>query len=126
MFTPLNRGNLTLVECPLCGRTRSLSPVKSVLRFPSHEPRTIQAEVKDKRWSPTCKTGWDVVGGERMNGKHSRPMKLFHLFFRENASTTVVENAGNESRTGKTRPVIVPASSALWRVERSLDLLEGT
>jgi hypothetical protein len=62
MFTPLNRGNLTLVACPLCGRTRSLSPVKSVLRFPSHEPRTIQAEVKDKRWSTTGKTDWDVAG----------------------------------------------------------------
>jgi hypothetical protein len=77
-------------------------------------------------WSPTGKTDWEVVGGERMNGKHGRPMKLFHRFFRENASTTVVENEGNESRTGKTRPVIVPASNALWRVERSLVLLEGT
>jgi hypothetical protein len=51
------------VECPLCGRTRSLSPVKSVLRFPPHEPRKIQTEVKGKRWSATGKTDWDVVGG---------------------------------------------------------------
>ncbi len=51
------------VECPLCGRTRSLSPVKGVLRFPPHEPRKMQTEVKGKRWSTTGKTDWDVVGG---------------------------------------------------------------
>jgi hypothetical protein len=55
---------ITLVECPLCGRTRSLSPVKGVLRFPPHEPRKIQTEVKGKRWSATGKTDWDVVGGQ--------------------------------------------------------------
>jgi len=56
--------SVTLVECPLCGRTRSLSPVKGVLRFPPHEPRKIQTEVKGKRWSATGKTDWDVVGAE--------------------------------------------------------------
>ena len=55
---------ITLVECPLCGRTRSLSPVKGILRFPPHEPRKIQTEVKGKRWSATGKTDWDVVGGQ--------------------------------------------------------------
>ena len=56
---------ITLVECPLCGRTRSLSPVKGILRFPPHEPRKIQTEVHGKRWSTTGKTDWDVVGAER-------------------------------------------------------------
>ena len=51
------------VECPLCGRTRSLSPVKGVLRFPPHEPRKIQTLVSGKRWSTTGKTDWGVVGG---------------------------------------------------------------
>ncbi|MFL5705369.1 MAG: hypothetical protein ACJ8AG_21420 [Ktedonobacteraceae bacterium] len=54
---------VTSVECPDCGRTRSLSPVKGVLRFPPHEPRKMQTEVKGKRWSTTGKTDWDVVGG---------------------------------------------------------------
>src|SRR5712691_6842864 len=63
----LNRftaSSVTVVECPRCGRTRSLTPVKGVLRFPPHEPRKIQTEVKGKRWSATGKTDWDVVGGE--------------------------------------------------------------
>jgi len=55
---------VTLVECPLCSRTRSLSPVKGVLRFPPHEPRKIQTTVTGKRWSAKGKTDWDVVGGE--------------------------------------------------------------
>ncbi|GHO80128.1 hypothetical protein KSD_78990 [Ktedonobacter sp. SOSP1-85] len=53
--------SVSSVECPLCGRTRSLSPVKGVLRFPPHEPRKMQTEVKGKRWSTTGKTDWDVV-----------------------------------------------------------------
>ena len=53
---------VALVECPDCSRTRSLSPVKGTLRFPPHEPRKIQTEVKGKRWSTTGKTDWDVVG----------------------------------------------------------------
>jgi len=56
--------SVSSVECPDCGRTRSLSPVKGVLRFPPHEPRKIQVEVKGKRWSATGKTDWDVVGGQ--------------------------------------------------------------
>ncbi len=54
---------ITVVECSRCGRTRSLSPVKGVLRFPPHGPRKIQTEVKGKRWSATGKTDWDVVEG---------------------------------------------------------------
>jgi len=56
--------SVTVVECPRCGRTRSLTPVKGVLRFPPHEPRKIQTPVSGKRWSATGKTDWDVVGGE--------------------------------------------------------------
>ena len=56
--------SVTLVECPRCGRTRSLTPVKGVIRFPPHEPRKIQTEVKGKRWSATGKTDWGVVGEE--------------------------------------------------------------
>lgn len=55
--------SVAVVECPLCGRTRSLTPVKSILRFPPHEPRKMQTEVKGKRWSAKGKTDWDVVGG---------------------------------------------------------------
>lgn len=55
---------IAVVECSACGRTRSLSPFKGVLRFPPHGPRKIQTEVKGKRWSATGKTDWDVVGGE--------------------------------------------------------------
>jgi endogenous inhibitor of DNA gyrase (YacG/DUF329 family) len=56
--------SITSVECPLCGRTRSLSPSKGFLRFPLHTQRKIQTEVKGKRWSVTGKTDWDVVGEE--------------------------------------------------------------
>ncbi len=62
----LNRftaSSVTVVECPRCGRTRSLTPVKGVLRFPPHEPRKVQTDVRGKRWSATGKTDWDVVGG---------------------------------------------------------------
>jgi AAA domain len=55
--------SVSSVECPDCGRTRSLSPVKGVLRFPPHEPRRIQTPVTGKRWSAKGKTDWDVVGG---------------------------------------------------------------
>ena len=55
--------SVTSVECPDCGRTRSLSLVKGVLRFPPHEPRKIQTEVHGKRWTASGKTDWEVVGG---------------------------------------------------------------
>lgn len=54
---------VTLVECPDCGRTRSLSPVKGVLRFSPHDWRKKQTKVSSKRWSTSDKTNWDVVGG---------------------------------------------------------------
>jgi len=62
----LNRftaSSITVVECPRCGRTRSLTPVKGILRFPPHEPRKIQTELRGRRWSTTGKTDWGVVGG---------------------------------------------------------------
>jgi hypothetical protein len=61
---------VTSVECPLCGRTRSLSPVKGVLRFLPHEPRKSQTKVSDRRWATSDKTDWGVIGGEGMNGKN--------------------------------------------------------
>jgi DNA-directed RNA polymerase subunit M/transcription elongation factor TFIIS len=61
---------VTSVECPLCGRTRSLSPGKGVLRFPPHEPRKSQTKVSGLHWATSDKTNWGVIGGERMNGKN--------------------------------------------------------
>ncbi len=55
--------SVTLVECPDCGRTRSLSPVKGVLRFKPHDPRKIQTPVTGLRWAAKGQTDWDVVGG---------------------------------------------------------------
>ena len=55
---------VSLVECPDCGRTRSLTPRKGVLRFPSHDKRKMQTPVTSKRWAAKGKTDWDVVGGE--------------------------------------------------------------
>ena len=60
----INSG-INLVECPLCGRMRSLTPVKGILRFKAHAPRKQQIPQTAKRWSVTGKTDWDVVGGER-------------------------------------------------------------
>jgi hypothetical protein len=51
-----------LVECPDCGRTRTLTPLKGVLRFPSHNRRKVQTPVTGLRWAKG-KTDWDVVGG---------------------------------------------------------------
>ena len=51
--------------CPDCGRTRTLSPVKGVLRFAKHARRKIQTPVTGRRWAGIPgKTDWDVVGGE--------------------------------------------------------------
>jgi hypothetical protein len=55
---------IALVECPLCSRTRSLSPVKGVLRFPYHTKRKTKANVSGQRWATSDKTDWGVVGGE--------------------------------------------------------------
>jgi hypothetical protein len=56
-------GGINLVECPHCGRMRSLSPSKGVLRFKAHTRRKQQTPLTEKRWSATEKTDWDVVGG---------------------------------------------------------------
>ena len=53
-----------LVECPDCARTRTLSPSKGVLRFPSHDKRKTNAPVTSKRWAMR-ETIWQVVGGKR-------------------------------------------------------------
>jgi AAA domain-containing protein len=55
--------SISLVECPGCGRMRSLSPSKGVLRFKPHTRRKQQTPLTEKRWSATGKTDWDVVGG---------------------------------------------------------------
>jgi hypothetical protein len=56
---------VSLIECPDCGRTRSLTPHKGVLRFPSHNKRKMQTPVTGVRWAAKGKTDWDVVGAER-------------------------------------------------------------
>jgi hypothetical protein len=53
-----------LVECPACGRTRTLSPRNGVLRFPAHDKRKTRTPVTSQRWAME-KTIWEVVGGER-------------------------------------------------------------
>jgi hypothetical protein len=55
---------MSLVECPDCGRMRSLSPSKGVLRFKPHTRRKQQTPLTEKRWSATGKTDWDMVGEE--------------------------------------------------------------
>ncbi len=50
-----------LVECPDCGRTRTLSPSKGMLRFPSHEKRKTNTPNTGKRWTME-KTTWEAVG----------------------------------------------------------------
>jgi hypothetical protein len=58
---------VTLVVCPQCARTRSLSPRKGVLRFPSHDKRKTHAPVTSQRWA-MGETSWEVVGGESNRG----------------------------------------------------------
>jgi len=55
---------VALVECPDCGRTRSLSPNKGILRFPSHDRRKMQTSVTGLRWATSDKTDWGVVERE--------------------------------------------------------------
>jgi hypothetical protein len=54
---------INLVQCPDCGRMRSLSPSKGVLRFKPHTRRKQQTPLTEKRWSVTGTTDWNVVGG---------------------------------------------------------------
>ena len=51
-----------LVECPGCGRTRTLSPKNGVLRFSPHDRRKKETPHTEQRWAME-KTDWDVVGG---------------------------------------------------------------
>jgi hypothetical protein len=53
---------IKLVDCPDCARTRSLSPRKGVLRFPSHDKRKTRTPNTDRRWA-MGQTAWEVVGG---------------------------------------------------------------
>jgi AAA domain len=52
-----------LVECPDCGRTRTLTPLKGMLRFPSHKKRKTMTPNSGHRWAMR-ETIWEVVGGE--------------------------------------------------------------
>src|SRR5262249_42777199 len=63
-LTRFANSGVALVECPDCARLRSLSPRKGVLRFPSHDRRTLQTPVTGIRWAAKDKTDWDVVDGE--------------------------------------------------------------
>jgi type II secretory pathway predicted ATPase ExeA len=56
--------SIAVVECPDCGRTRSLSPSKGVIRFPAHKPRKRQTPLTSKRWAAKGPTDWDVVAGQ--------------------------------------------------------------
>ena len=40
-----------LVECPNCASTRTLSPRKGILRFPSHNKRKTRTPNTDQRWA---------------------------------------------------------------------------
>src|SRR5215469_1548911 len=51
-----------LVECPGCGRTRTLTPSKGVLRFKPHEKRKVNTPHTEKRWVE-IDSDWKVVGG---------------------------------------------------------------
>jgi hypothetical protein len=53
-----------LVECPNCGRTRTLTPLKGMLRFPSHDKRKMTTPNTGRRWVKG-KTDWDIVGSEK-------------------------------------------------------------
>ncbi len=57
-------GGTRLVECPNCGRTRTLSPRNGALRFPSHDQRKIRTSNTEQRWAQG-ERAWEVVGGER-------------------------------------------------------------
>ncbi len=56
---------VAVVECPDCGRTRSLAPSKEgVIRFPPHTPRKRRAPLTSKRWASSGATNWNVTGGQ--------------------------------------------------------------
>ncbi|GHO55776.1 hypothetical protein KSB_42510 [Ktedonobacter robiniae] len=49
-----------LVECPGCGRMRTLMPSKGVLKFKPHEKRKMNTPNTGKRWV-LSETIWEVV-----------------------------------------------------------------
>ena len=54
--------SVVVVECPGCGRTRSLSPNKEgFIRFPPHKTRKRQTSLASKRWAVSDGAGWNVV-----------------------------------------------------------------
>jgi hypothetical protein len=58
--------SVSLVECPDCGRTWTLSPRGGVLRFKSHDKRKTNTPNTGRRWArEEGETDWNVVGGER-------------------------------------------------------------
>jgi hypothetical protein len=52
---------VSLVECPDCGRTWTLSPRGGVVRFKSHDKRKTTASNAGRRWA-MCETIWKVFG----------------------------------------------------------------
>ncbi len=56
-------GGVSLVECPDCGRTWTLSPRGGVVRFKSHDKRKTTTSNIAERWAMR-ETIWKVVGGE--------------------------------------------------------------
>jgi len=56
---------VSLVECPDCGRTWTLSPHGGVVRFKSHDKRKTNTPVTSRRWARgEGATDWNMVGGE--------------------------------------------------------------
>jgi hypothetical protein len=54
---------VSLMECPNCGRTWTLSPRGGVVRFRPHNKRTTTTSNSAERWAMR-ETLWKVVGGE--------------------------------------------------------------
>lgn len=52
---------INLVERPDCGRMRSLSSSKGVLRFKSHTRRKTTTPHTERRWAKSGEKDWDVV-----------------------------------------------------------------
>ena len=59
--------SVSLVECPGCGRTWTLSPHGGVLRFKSHDKRKTTTPNTGQRWARIASV-WDVAGDERRMG----------------------------------------------------------
>ena len=57
-----------VVECPGCGRTRTLSPKNGVLRFSPHNLRKKETPHTEQRWA-WIEEDWALIGGEH-NAEH--------------------------------------------------------